>query len=240
MTRLRRERVRTALVVGGLLPLLLALGLTVLVGRTTVLQHAADSAYADGRNPDAERDYRSAGRLLPFEDWIAAFDAGVARHTDGDYPGAVRDYLAALAAGVPLRDQCTVRINLGLADEAIGDKATSAHQLDAAAKAYQAGIAALEAADCPTHAGRGAQQTKDGKAVDDRLHAKLQHNAQQQDQQKKSGKKKPQQPDQGSQQDQQDQQQKRADKLEQQNQQGLKERQRQQEQDEGFGYQPAW
>jgi tetratricopeptide (TPR) repeat protein len=241
-----RDRVRRLLLVGGLLPLLLALVLTVLVGRMALLQHRANTAYAEGRFPDAAHAYRGAGRFTPFEDWIAAFDAGAARHAGGDYAAAVEDYRAALASGVPRREECTVRINLALADEAIGDAAAKADKLDDADEAYRSGIAALEDGGCPHDAGRGEQQTKDAKAVDERLRRKLQHDAQQKKQQQ--SRKKDQQPqDQQQKQEQKRkeerqrrEQQKREDQLQQLNGQGAEKRQRDQDQGEGFGYVPSW
>lgn len=246
MTTPVRHRLRTYLLLGGIIPLVAALAFAALVVRMSVLQHNGDGAYAEGRHPDAARDYRGAGRFLPFEDWVAAFDAGAARHAGGDYPAAITDYREALALGVPRREECTVRINMSLADEAIGDAAAKAKKLDEADKAYLAGIAALEDGDCPSDSGRGPDQTKDAATVDERLHQKIQRDAeqkkQQQNQQEKDqqGKKKDKQPNDGKDERQQREQKKREEKLTLQNQQGREKRQQDQEQQEGYGYEPAW
>ena len=122
------------------------------------------------------------------------------------------------------------------------------------------GVKTLEDGKCPTDAGRGADQTKDGKAVDDRLHQKLQHNQQKRQQQQKKKqqqkknkqqtkeqkqrseqKKKEQQKKQQEKRKKQQQQQKqREKKLREQNQRGLKDRKDKQQQEQGFGYEPSW
>ncbi|MCL2542679.1 MAG: hypothetical protein FWE71_09525 [Nocardioidaceae bacterium] len=256
-----RRRIRTILLVVGVLPAIAAVLFAAMVARMLLVQHSGDSAYDDGHFLDAAGHYRSAGHLDPFENWIAAFDAGAARHADGQYAVAVRAYQAALAFGVPHRDSCTVRINLSLADEAIGDKAEKAGHANAADDAYQAGITALEDGRCPTDSGHGPHQTKDAKRVDKRLHDKIKHNQQQkqrqqqkkkrQQQKKRSESKKQRQQDkkreqhkrQQQQQEQQrkrKQQQKRERLLQQQNQQGAQQRKSQQNLDQGWGYTPNW
>lgn len=245
MTRpMTRERLRTILLCAGLLPALAALLFAAMVLRFLAAQHSGNNAYDDGNYLDAAGHYRSAGHLNPFEDWLAAFDAGAARQVEGQYDAAILAYRAALSLGVPHRDACTVRINLALAEESIGDAATKANRLNAANDAYQAGISALEDGNCPTDSGRGADQTRDAKAVDDRLHKKTRHNQQQKkrQQQQQDKKKTPQQKQQEQQQREKRkrQQQQRERQLNQQNQQGLKERKKQQNRDGGVGYQPNW
>ena len=104
---------------------------------------------------------RTACGTWGFWPALLARRPGAARHTEGEYAAAVSAYKAALSFGVPHRDECTVRINVSLADESIGDRAAKANHLDDADDAYRDGIAALEDGDCPTHSGRGADQTKD-------------------------------------------------------------------------------
>jgi tetratricopeptide (TPR) repeat protein len=240
-----RVHLRHVLLLAGLVPLVLALALTVLVARMALLQHRADTAYAEQRYADAAGSYRGAGRFTPFENWVAAFDAGAARHAGGDYAKAVEDYRSALALGVPHRDECTVRINLSLADEAIGDAAAKAKKYDDADQAYLAGIAALEDGGCPSDSGRGAQQSKDARTVDQRLHRKLQRDAQekkkQQEQQKKDqqkpGTKKGKTP---AQQKQEQEQKKREQQLQKQDQEGAQQREQDQDQTQGFGNIPTW
>ncbi|HJQ04706.1 MAG TPA: hypothetical protein VJ872_04650 [Nocardioides sp.] len=245
-----RDRLRKVLLLAGVLPGLVALLFAAMVLRILAVQHSGNNAYDDGHYLDAAGHYRLAGHLNPFQDWLAAFDAGAARHVDGEYAVAIRAYRAALDLGVPHQDECTVRINLALAEEAIGDAATKADRLNAANDAYQAGISALEDGHCPTDSGRGAQQTKDAKAVDDRLHKKTRQNKKQQQKQQQEKKRRQQQeknktPQQRQQEQRQRQQQKREQqqreqKLNQQNKQGLQDRKSQQNRDGGAGYQPNW
>lgn len=242
MTTPTRDRWRTILLLLGIVPALAAVAFTVLVMRFLVLQHVGDKAYDDGRYLDAAGHYRSAGHLNPFEDWLAAFDAGAARHTAGRFGAAIKAYRAALDLGVPHREECTVRIDLALAFEAVGDRDSRARRLDAGDDSYRSGISALEDGHCPTDSGRGAHQTKDAATVDERLHQKLNRNQQARQQQKKKDEQqhKKQQHGKGKAQQRRQQQQQREQKLRQQNQQGLQQRKDQQSHDEGFGYQPNW
>lgn len=245
-----RERTRRILMYAGIVPGLAALLFAAMVLRILAVQHSGNNAYNDGHYLDAAGHYRSAGHLNPFQDWLAAFDAGAARHVAGEYTTAIRAYQAALDLGVPHQDACTVRINLALAEESIGDRATAARRLNAANNAYRAGISALEDANCPYDSGRGAQQTKDAAAVDERLHKKTEQNRRQQEQQRKERKRQQQQDKKKSQQEKQrekrqqerrkQQQRQRERQLNRQNQQGLKDRKDQQNLDGGVGYQPSW
>jgi hypothetical protein len=251
-----RARWRTVLLLAGLVPALAAVGFALLVLRVLVLQHLGDRAYEDGRYLDAAGHYRSAGHLDPFEDWLAAFDAGAARHTAGQLRPAIRAYRAALDFGVPHREECTVRINLSLAFEAVGDRAAQRGRLGAADDAYRSGISALEDGRCPSDAGRGERQAKDARGVDERLHRKLQHDRQRREErrnqrsQRGGGKARQHQTPQQRRQQQQEQQraqqrerqreQERRRRLGQLNQLGQQQRQNQQNRDEGFGYQPSW
>jgi len=81
---------------------------------------------------------------------------------------------------VPPKQECNVRINLSLADEAIGDAAADAGSLAEAKDAWQAGIDALDGGDCPHHAGLGQQQSHDAAGVRQRLEQKLNQPPQQQ------------------------------------------------------------
>lgn len=268
LRRLDRGRWRRVLLVVGVLPLLVALAYTAMVVRVLAVQHSGNGAYADQRYLDAAGSYRSAGHWNPFEDWVAAFDAGAARHAQGQLHSALAAYEAALDFGVPHRDDCTVRINMALAHEALGDQATKKGRVNEADDEYSAGIDALEVGHCPTDSGQGRWQTADAKRVDERLHKKLRHNQQQQQQQqqqkqeqrqkqkqqqqknkhqskqqrqKQREKQRRQRQKQQQQEKRREQQEKkREQKLRQQNQQGLKQRKKQQGRDQGFGSEPSW
>lgn len=252
---LDRHSWRRVLLIAGVVPLVLALAYTAMVVRVLAIQHSGNVAYAGQRYLDAAGSYRSAGHWNPFENWIAAFDAGAARHAQGQLHSAIRAYQAALDFGVPHRDDCTVRINLALAHEALGDQATRQHRINEADDEYGAGIDALEVGHCPTDSGQGPWQTRDAKRVDDRLHKKLRHNQQQQQEQRKKRQQNQQSPRNKNKSKQQQQKQRerqqrqrqlekqekeRQKKLQHQNQQGLKQRQKQQGRDGGIGSQPSW
>lgn len=166
MTRRRR------LFLIGLLPLLLVTLYAVQVA--LLLSHDSDGrgAFDEARYDAAAAEFaanRSPGLLEP---WVAAFDEGTARHAAGDYDQAIEDYTAALE-DVPADEECTVRIDLALAHEAVGDAKIEMPDREAAIEAWQAGIDVLEEGGCPEHSGRGADQTADAQTVDDRLRQKI-------------------------------------------------------------------
>lgn len=165
-----REALRRRLYLVGAVPALLVLALTVKV--LLMLSHNGE-----GRDRFSEDAYGAAAdefganqTLDLFEPWVTAFDEGAARHADGELDTAIALYADALE-DVPAEEECTVRINLALAHEAVGG-ALMTQKLpdrDAAEKAWQAGVDVLAEGGCPEDAGRGADQTADAKAVDDRL-----------------------------------------------------------------------
>lgn len=176
-----RTRLRMILVLAGILPMLVALLFAVKV--VAMLSHDRD-----GRSLFDEADYLSAADEFSandsvnwFESWIAAFDEGAARHANDDLDGALELYLVALE-DVPAAEECTVRINIALADETLGDIAQENGDVDEATTWWQAGIDALAEGECPTDSGRGQDQTEDAAAVDQRLRDKLQQQQQQQQQ----------------------------------------------------------
>lgn len=180
----RRPRfLRRILVTIGILPALVAL---VVLGKVVVMMsHDDDGRAAFGAADFAPAaDHFGANRTWNwFEPWIAPFDRGTARHADGSYDEAIGLYEEALES-VPGVEECTVRINLALAHEALGDLAAqdAPPDPDLAAQHWQAGIDALAAGECPQDSGRGEEQTQDAADVDERLRQKLQEQQQQQDQ----------------------------------------------------------
>jgi len=177
-----RPRLRTALVLAGILPTLVALAFAAKV--VTMLSHDRDGrGQFDGTDFVAAADEFDANDTLNwFEPWISAFDEGAARHADGDLEGALERYTTALE-DVPVEEECTVRINAALAHETLGDTAAEDDDPDEAAAQWQAGIETLAEGGCPTDSGRGEDQTEDAAAVDQRLRNKLQQQQQQQDDQ---------------------------------------------------------
>jgi len=177
-----RTRLRMILVLAGIVPTLVALLFAVKV--VAMLSHDRDgrSQFDDAEYVGAADEFSANGSVNWFEPWVAAFDEGAARHADGDLEGALERYAAALE-DVPAEDECTVRINIALADETLGDIALEEGDGDEATGWWQAGIDALAEGDCPTDSGRGKEQTEDAAAVDQRLRDKLQQQQQQDDQQ---------------------------------------------------------
>ncbi|MDZ5621901.1 hypothetical protein SFC88_13725 [Nocardioides sp. HM23] len=177
-----RTRLRMILVLAGIVPALVALLFAVKV--VAMLSHDRDgrSQFEDTDYLGAADEFSANGSVNWFEPWISAFDEGAARHADGDLEGALERYATALE-DVPVEEECTVRINIALADETLGDTAHEAGDADEAAGWWQAGIDALAEGDCPTDSGRGEDQTRDAAAVDQRLRDKLQQQQQQQEEQ---------------------------------------------------------
>lgn len=167
-----RAHRRRVLYLAGLLPLLLAFAFTVKV--VTMRHH-------DGAGLDAWRAHNGATALEQYsanrsvnllQRWLAPFDAGDAAFLVGA-PGRARDLFTTALDSVPHRHECTVRINLSLADEAIGDAAAKQGSSEDAKHAWRAGIAALDEGDCPHHAGLGQQQSRDAATARQRLEDKL-------------------------------------------------------------------
>lgn len=171
---------RRALLLVGLVPALLAVGFLVKV--VVMLDHDGDGRglFDDGDHAAAAAEFGANDRLNVLEPWVARFDEGAALHADGRLEEAVERYEAALD-DVPPEEECTVRINLALAHETLGDTAAFDKQDSATAtEHWQAGIDALAGGRCPEESGRGEEQTTDAAAVDRRLREKLQEQQQQQ------------------------------------------------------------
>lgn len=187
-----RAHRRRVLQLIGIVPLVLAIAFFVKVVVMIHHDHAGQTAWDERDGATALQQY-AANRSTNFlERWLAPFDAGDAAFLLTDYDRAAGYYRAALGS-VPHEHECTVRINLSLADEKIGDAASTAGDRDAATKAWKDGIATLDAGHCPTHAGQGKRQTKDAATVRKRLEDKLKTPPQQQSQQQQGQKQQPQQ-----------------------------------------------
>ncbi|WGX98244.1 hypothetical protein [Nocardioides sp. L-11A] len=167
-----RRRLRRVLLLAGLLPTLLVAAYALKVGLMLQANASGRDAFDRGDHDAAAADFAGTRRLNWFESWIAAFDAGTADHARERYDDAIAAYGAALE-DVPRRDECTVRINLALVHEAVGDAALAAGATEDARASFQEGIDVLAAGHCPTDAGRGEDQSSDAAAVDKRLREKL-------------------------------------------------------------------
>ncbi len=176
-----RGALRRTLLLAGILPALvvLAFGLKV----AFMLQGNADGreGFELGDYDGAVEEFAGTRRLNWLEPWVAPFDEGTAHHAEGQYDAAILAYETALE-DVPAREECTVRINLALVHEAVGDTALESGARDQAIESWQRGVDVLAAGGCPADSGRGREQTEDAAEVDERLRAKIEENQQPQQQ----------------------------------------------------------
>lgn len=176
---LRLAHHRRVLYLIGLLPLVLAVAFFVKVLLMTHHDSAGIEAWDQRDGAVALEEYSANRSFNILERWLAPYDSGDAAFLLTDYPRARTLYTEALAT-VPHEHECTVRINLALADEKIGDAAAEAGSHEEAVKAWKHGIAVLDAGDCPHHSGQGKLQSKDAATVKKRLEDKLKSSSRQQ------------------------------------------------------------
>lgn len=163
---------RRRLLLGSLPLCLVLLGFA---GKVAVMERANSEgrlAYAAGDFAASRDAFDRNHPVNVLERWVAPFNSGAAGHRAGDYGGAVDDFTQAVRT-VPHARECTVRINLAMSQERIGDLAVTAHDLVGARTAYQAGRLALLDGHCPTAAGEGAAQTRAARVLDAELVRKL-------------------------------------------------------------------
>lgn len=165
--------VRRRLLIAGVLPALLAVVFAVKV--VLMLGGNADgrAAYAEGDYPAAVAEFAGTDMLNVLDPWVARFGEGSARYRADDLDGAVDRFEAALR-DVPREHECTVRINLSLVHERIGDDAAAAGDADAARQSYGTGRDVLADGGCTGDAGQGQEQSQTAEQVDDRLEDKQQ------------------------------------------------------------------
>ncbi len=147
MTDPIKQRRRRRLLLAGLLPLLLALAFTAKVAVMLAHDSAGRGAYAAQRYADARDSFAANGTLNHLESWVSPYDEGTARYRVADFSGAVRSLVDALASAPP-EEECRVRINLGLAHEAVGDAAAAGGDREAARESWVAGVRALADGGC--------------------------------------------------------------------------------------------
>ncbi|HWJ68171.1 MAG TPA: hypothetical protein VNT31_15975 [Nocardioides sp.] len=174
-----RARLRRTLLLAGLAPALLVL----LFGLKVVLllqgNAAGRDAFVRGDYDGAAEEFAGTRSLNWIEPWVAPFDHGASLHAHGSYAEAVTAYGTALE-DVPEKEECTVRINLALAHEAIGDEQAADQDVDGAIESWQEGVDVLAEGDCPADSGRGEEQTEDAEALDRRLREKIEQGEQEQ------------------------------------------------------------
>lgn len=215
-----RSNLRLILMLAGILPALLVLAFALKVGLMLKDNAAGRDAFDSAKYDKAAAAFKDTRSLNWFETWIAAFDTGTGLHAGENYDAAIKAYEAALK-DVPSREECTVRINLALAHESIGDGLLEDGAREDALAEFDAGIKALAEGECPTDSGRGEDQTEDAAAVDERLRNKVKENQpKQQKPPPKGGKDPKQQPDKSD---------PRPEQLENNNKRGAEQRQRDKE-----------
>ncbi len=131
------RRRRRLLYLIGLVPALLLLMVS---GRIVVLLHQqgqAMAAYGAGDYERAAEHFANNRWLNPIERWVAPFGEGDAHYRLEDFPKAIAAFEAALEV-VPEVHECTVRVNLALAHEALGDSLEADDKVKAV-EAWQAG-----------------------------------------------------------------------------------------------------
>lgn len=161
-----RRRLRRVLFRLGVAPLVLALLLVVKVATMLSLSDSGRDDYAGGHYADAAGAFDS---LLPgnvIEPWVAPYDLGTTRFQQGDY-AAARQQLADALPLAPPEQECRVRTNLALADEALGDAALADGDVTAARTRWSSARGVLAAAGCTDEAASAAVR------VDGRLAGKL-------------------------------------------------------------------
>jgi tetratricopeptide (TPR) repeat protein len=147
----------------GVIPAVLVL----LVLLDVVLQlranHEGRSAYDDKAYADAEEAFLDAAGVDLPEGWVAPFNAGAAAYQDGQYADAAAHFDAALD-DVPDDRECTVRVNLALTHEALGDQLRKQGKPQQSVEEFHVGRDVLDAGGCADG---------EGQSVDDRLAARI-------------------------------------------------------------------
>lgn len=147
-SRAARRTLRNRLLVAGLLPLVLALLFALKVVLMLGNASSGRAALEVGAPERALGAYAANGTLNVLEPWVAPYDEGVARYGVEDYAGAVELFTRALD-DVPPAQECTVRINLALSREALGDAAVDDGRADDAAAQFAEGTRVLVDGGCP-------------------------------------------------------------------------------------------
>lgn len=240
-------RTRRALLVAAALPIGVALVLIVVVARMAYQQDRGNDHFAEGAFDAAVEAFTKAGDLNPLQDWVTAFNRGAARHAEGRYDEAVDAYTEALE-GVGSEEECTVRINLALAHEALGDAAAQGDDRDTAVAEWEAGLRALRDGDCPSDAGRGPAQSAEAERVEERLERKLEESRresrrQQQDEQDRQDQRESERERRRQEREERQERreaEQRERELEEQNERGAQGRERFQQDRAPRGYEPSW
>jgi len=154
---------RNQLLALGAIPAVVALLLLLDVVLQLRANHEGRSAYDDKAYADAEQAFLDASGVGLPESWVAPFNAGAAAYQDGQYADAAGHFEAALD-DVPDDRECTVRVNLALSHEALGDQLRKQGRPQQSLEQFHVGRTALDAGGCADG---------EGQSVDDRLAARI-------------------------------------------------------------------
>ena len=163
-------RVRRVLMWLGVAPALVALALVLKVGTMVYLNHSGRDDLAAGRLVPAADAFAQTERFNLLEPWVAHYDAGTVLFRQAEYAQA-RDRFETALRSVPAAQECRVRINLALTQEALGDAALADGDPVAAREAWTEGIDALAATGCADPTASALERTAAG--VVERLRGKL-------------------------------------------------------------------
>lgn len=159
------SRLRRRLLLAGLLPLLLALALTVKVAAMLALDDRGRDAFTEGRFERAGEAFAANGWLNVLEPWVSPFDQATAHYRLADYESA-RTLLEQALLVVPGAQECLVRVNLALTLESLGDAGLAEGHRDRAQARWREGIAVLDEGSCRSREAAA-------RSVADRLAGKL-------------------------------------------------------------------
>jgi tetratricopeptide (TPR) repeat protein len=147
----------------GLVPAIIALLVVLDVVVQLDANHAGRSAYDDKDYAKAEQTFLDAAGVGLPESWVAPFNAGAAAYQDGQYDDAAAHFESALD-DVPDDRECTVRVNLALTHEALGDQLRLQGKPQQSLEQFHVARSALDAGGCADG---------EGQSVDDRLAARI-------------------------------------------------------------------
>ena len=159
-----RNARRNELFTLGVIPALVVLLLAINVGVQLKANHDGRTAYDNKAFADAEETFLDAAGVGLPESWVKPFNAGAAAFQDGQYDDARTHFESALA-DAPDDRECTVRVNLALTHEALGDELRRQGNRRQSLEKFGEGRTVLESGGCAED---------DGESVDRRLAAKIQ------------------------------------------------------------------
>lgn len=147
----------------GVVPVLVVLLLVLDVGLQLKANHDGRTAYDDKAYADAEQAFLDAAGVDLPEGWVKPFNAGAAAYQDGQYADAQAHFESALA-DAPDDRECTVRVNLALTHEALGDEQRRQGSRRQSLEKFGDARTVLEGGGC---------SEDEGRSVDRRLAAKI-------------------------------------------------------------------